>query len=303
FLGRGATKAGVSSIEAGRVNRLTAEALRLSAQGLVLQGDIEIATDTLDQAIEIEFADAENFLKFRSIFLEKNKQDFSQAQKARAEIIQRKIKEEQRLLAERKLNVKETLNLALEVAENNPDNPEALALARRVMREDALRTNVSSAFDLLAPFLAGEEAVSDKTLTVLDLVRIKELYGITPPPNSTLADIADIISSGDFPVERPQAIQAETQLKGLLTKSQLARLELVGVPLDIASGIVKLILQGVSNDKIRGFLQEKGHSPRLLDDFDRTVGIDKIRNVSKTGGASTGIDFSSIDISKLLEAE
>ena len=171
-------------------------------------------------------------------------------------------------------------------------------------KNNALIPESTTLFEFLAErdIAKGGGEQKNVPLSVLDLVRIKDIYGIIPPPNSTLEDVANIISSGDFPIQAQEQIEAQVALQEFLTKKQLSALDIAGVSLDIASNIVTLILQGASNAEIRQGLIERNENPSLLDAFDRAVGIDKIRFIGKpkTSGA---IDFSGLDISKLLEEE
>lgn len=63
FEGSGATLAGVAPIERGRLRENAIKALTLSAVGQALQGDIQLAEDTIKQSIDIQFEREERKLK------------------------------------------------------------------------------------------------------------------------------------------------------------------------------------------------------------------------------------------------
>lgn len=122
--------------EAGRVapmELITGRQAQLQAQGLAkiggltsiaqaLQGNISLAQQTAQQAVDLEFAPAEREIATIREFLDINADNLTREEKKRAEQLQISLDERQRLLDEQKIDREGILDIAIEAAKNGADS-------------------------------------------------------------------------------------------------------------------------------------------------------------------------------------
>ncbi len=71
---------------------------------------------------------------------------------------------------------------------------------------------------------------------------------------------------------------------GALTTAQVQKLQAAGVPETVYTRLTQAILAGVSLDDIRGALKKDGFDPKVLDQFDNAVGIEKLLETGNSPG-------------------
>src|SRR3990167_8481230 len=79
-----------------------------------------------------------------------------------------------------------------------------------------------------------------------------------------------------------------------LTSIEVGRLETVGLDRDVYTNITRLILGGITNERIKEILKESGIDEDALDKYDRAVGIEEVKKKPKSKGWIT-IDANAIN--------
>lgn len=121
FASRGVTAAGVAPIEAGRLRQNAIKALGLSAIGQTFQGNLSLARQQADRAVELEFAPIESQLKFIRTAYEMNKDLLEREDKKRAIALEISLNERERILQDAKDNKQKVYNISLQAAQNGAD--------------------------------------------------------------------------------------------------------------------------------------------------------------------------------------
>lgn len=119
--GRGRTAAGVAPLQADLLRKNAIKALSLSAIAQTLQGNVALAQQGVDRAIELEFAPFQNELDYLGKLIEFNAEDISREDNKRTELFQARLQDRQRLLDEQKDTRNRVYSIALEAARNGAD--------------------------------------------------------------------------------------------------------------------------------------------------------------------------------------
>lgn len=133
FKGRGVTEAGLAPIEASALRKNAIQALGLSAISQTLQGNVALAQQQADKAIEAEFRPIEVELAYQRELYDMNKDVLDRIDKNRSEKMKVQLAERTRLLSEAKESKETGIALASVAIQNNPGNKDALAAAQQVM--------------------------------------------------------------------------------------------------------------------------------------------------------------------------
>lgn len=136
--GRGITEGGLAPIQAGELRKNAIRALGLSAIGQTLQGNIALAQQQVDRAIDIEFGQEEAKLNYLKTAYEMNKDVLNREDKKRAEALQIQLAERERILNDKKEDMRMKFGVIQQAAQGGADNVtlEKMRLARS--KEEAL---------------------------------------------------------------------------------------------------------------------------------------------------------------------
>lgn len=102
FEGRGATRAGVEPVQTAELRKNAIAALGTSALAQAAQGNLQLAQQQVDRAIQLEFEPEEQKLQFLGQLYAFNKDDLERIDKKRADALNFAVGERSRLLAEQK---------------------------------------------------------------------------------------------------------------------------------------------------------------------------------------------------------
>ena len=147
FTGTGATVGGAEPIQTSKLRKNAIESLALSAQAQAIQGNLSLAQQQVDRAIELQFEPEERKLEFLRQAYEFNREDLERVDKKRADALNIQLNERARLIETQKADataVRNTANLAAKngadqstikriLESNDPDV--ALALAGTFLRD------------------------------------------------------------------------------------------------------------------------------------------------------------------------
>ena len=121
-LGKGVTRAGIAPIETARLRENAIKALSVSAIAQTLQGNVALAQSQVDRAIDIEFGQQEQKLKFLQTAYEMNKDVLERQDKKRATALTIQLAERDRLLQDQKEARKQVYDVSLMAAQSGADN-------------------------------------------------------------------------------------------------------------------------------------------------------------------------------------
>lgn len=142
--GRGRTTAEVSG-EQARIRRQQAvEIGGLSAVAQALQGNIALAQQTAERTVNLEFADAEQEVNTLERLLQLNENNFSRADKKRAELLTAQLEERKQTIADQKDARKQVLSLTAEAAQQGADNATLSKMSQARTPEEALQIGGSA---------------------------------------------------------------------------------------------------------------------------------------------------------------
>src|SRR3990167_8687493 len=132
FKGRGVTKAGVAPIEIGRLRENAIKSLGLSAIAQTLQGNVALAQQQADRAVELEFAPKQAQLDFLKLAHEMNKDTLNREDAKRSKALEIQLAERQRVLDSQKENQQIARAMASAAVKLNPNNSLAQFNAQKV---------------------------------------------------------------------------------------------------------------------------------------------------------------------------
>lgn len=103
FTGRGATAGGVEPIQTARLRQNAIQSLTIGAQAQALQGNIALAQQQVNRAVDLEFRPIEDRLEFLKTAYSLNKDILDREDKRRSEQLQIQLDERTRILNEQKV--------------------------------------------------------------------------------------------------------------------------------------------------------------------------------------------------------
>ena len=145
--GRGRTAAGVRPIETARLRRNAIQSLSVGAQAQALAGNISLAQQQANRAVDLEFEPLETELQQLQQLYVFNRDELQRIDKKRADELQVRLQERSRVLSDLKEESKLKQNVLLEAARNNA-SPETLERIREAGTPDeaiALASNALGA--------------------------------------------------------------------------------------------------------------------------------------------------------------
>lgn len=231
--GRGVTAAGVAPIEAGRLRQNTIKALGLSAIAQTLQGNISMAQEQANRAVELEFAPAEAEIEYLEKALELNKDKLTREEQKQAAVQEAKLAERKEQIANEKENKSVIMGFAAEAKKNGAST----ALITQAM---AL-SNPQEALVMLADYLTDpmekQQALIDmqyKQAQTQKLVAEAEAKGepVVQQVGNTLLQYNPDINQWEIIFSAPK--------DGTLSISDQIKLKSNGYSLDESGNLVKI---------------------------------------------------------------
>lgn len=111
----------------------------LAASAQAVQGNIALARQTVEQALEMEFGGIEAQLDFQKLLLDENRATMTSAEKRRADALSLALDERKRLLQEQKAERDQVYNTMLAAAERGADNSTLQRIQNAQTQEEALQ--------------------------------------------------------------------------------------------------------------------------------------------------------------------
>lgn len=146
--GRGITRAGAAPIETARLRENAIKSLTLNSAASAIQGNLALAQQQADRAVELQFADKEGEIAYLEKVYTLNKDQLEREDKKKADALAIQIEERKRLLDEEKLNRAEVLKI---------QNAAALSGAPAdVLNRISQITDPLQAAQFASPYLAQE---------------------------------------------------------------------------------------------------------------------------------------------------
>ena len=184
FAGRGATAAGVAPIQNEQLRSNSIKALGLSAIAQTLQGNIALAQQQANKAVELQFAPVQADIDYLTQALSINKDNLSREDQKRADVLQVQLQERQRLLDQQKQDKGTILSWAAEAAKNG---------ANTVVINQAMQaSDPNQVLQILGPYLSDPVA-KQQALANLALTRSQ-----TAKNNAATSDATTPGYNGDF---------------------------------------------------------------------------------------------------------
>ena len=233
--GRGVTAGGVAPIQASRLRENAIKSLSLSAIAQTLQGNIALAQQQATKAVDAEFAPAQAQLEYLGKALQLNSEALSREDKKKADQLQIKLQERQRLLDQQKEDRHIIIGWAAEASKNG---------ASSYLINQALQQNdPREALGILAGHFQDPNAKA-QALADLDYRRA-QIKAVNADTNLTYAQTEKVLA------EKAKAI-AETVLANnpniqnseVLDNYSLATAILNDPNLSVATGLSSILAPG-----------------------------------------------------------
>lgn len=151
FEGRGATAAGVAPVQAAALRKNAIKALGLSSIASTLQGNIALAQQQANRAVEVEFAPLEAEINYLREAMTLNEKRLNREDSKRTQLMQFRLNERERLLS----NAKEDRNIIIGWAAEAAKLGNAPSL---VLNNALTETDPRSALAILNPYLVDIDA-------------------------------------------------------------------------------------------------------------------------------------------------
>lgn len=125
FTGRGATRGGVEPIQTSRLRQNAIQSLTIGAQAQALQGNIALAQQQVNRAVDLQFKPIEDRLEFLQTAYTLNKDVLEREDKKRAQQLEIALQERSRLITEQKEERKAVGNILTTISQF-PDVPQSV---------------------------------------------------------------------------------------------------------------------------------------------------------------------------------
>lgn len=241
FTGRGVTAGGVEPIQTARLRQNAIQSLTLGAQAQALQGNIALAQEQVNRAVDLQFAPEENRLKYLSTAYEMNKDALEREDKQRADRLKLQIDERNRILEDNKEQQKGIYNIMNTVASFGA--PQAVV--------DRLRSasSIDEAIAIASPYMQDPTAKQEllnakldyqlKTAQLAKTQRETALLG--QPTEEELKEIAKLQKEAEasLPILKDKALllgvaKQHPGMKSVVGTFETGNLPFVGGLLDVA---------------------------------------------------------------------
>lgn len=170
YAGKGTTSGGVEPIQTAQLRTNAIKALSLSAIAATLQGNISLAQQRADKAVEAQFAPIQANIDYLKTALEMNSQQLSREDAKKATQMKAELDDRQRLLDQQKEDKTNILSLVGSAAKNSA-NPAPSSVINQALNAKTPQ----EALALLSPYLTDPNSVA-KSLAEIDQTRAQTAY-------------------------------------------------------------------------------------------------------------------------------
>ncbi len=181
--GRGRTKAFVSGKQAQIRRQQAAEIGALSSVAQALQGNIGLAQQTAQRAVDLEFEPLEREIENIKTFLELNDVRFTRAEKKQATALAASISAREKALEEQKDEKNSIYELAISAAQNGADQKKI--------------NSILKARDITEAIELSGTALSEVTNSLDEQLSVTEAQKLGVPLGSTFRDVLGVIPPKD----------------------------------------------------------------------------------------------------------
>lgn len=154
FTGRGATAGGVEPIQASRLRRNAIRSLGAAAVGQTLQGNLSLAQQNIQNALDAEFEPERLKLQVLTQMYEFNKDALERADKKRSEQLEIKLQERERLLNKQEADRGAVYETAMAAAANGAP----IGLVTAALKQK----NPYATLALVSPYMRDLDAVKQR---------------------------------------------------------------------------------------------------------------------------------------------
>lgn len=262
FTGRGATQAGVEPIQTAELRRNLIKSLSVSAQLQAVQGNIALARQQVDRAIQAEFQPYEARLSLVSKAYELNKDELKREAPQKAALLEGLISERTRLLDIQKAEKESVYGVMETVAANGAPSSVLNEIAQAKTYREAV-------------VAAGEYAQDPKVKLELESLRLtnalrrvqidreqKELSLLGEPTEEDIKNTEKAMREAETSIQVAQdkldaidllkdhvGLRARVGTVPYLSRSKVSAAEFTGEGQDFAGGIHKLV-SGLTLDSL-----------------------------------------------------
>lgn len=136
--GRGVTAGGLAPIQTSQLRQNAIKALGLSSIAQTLQGNVALAQQQADRAIQLQFEPVQAEIDYLKTALELNATRLDREDKKRAELLRIQLDERQRLLTDEKETKRAISNVGMKLAEYGVDTATIQDVLNSTSLEDAI---------------------------------------------------------------------------------------------------------------------------------------------------------------------
>jgi len=168
FTGRGATAGGVAPIEASRMRKNAIHALSLSAIGQTLQGNIGLAQQNIQSALDAEFGAEKLKLEYLQKAYNMNKDSLDRIDKKRSDALAIALQERERVLKKDEAEKQNIYNIGLLASQYGADS----TTVQEIMKSKNANEAIANASGFLQDPAAKESLVGLKLGNTLKKIQI-----------------------------------------------------------------------------------------------------------------------------------
>ena len=221
FKGVGATSGGAAPIQASRLRENAIKSLGLAAIGQTLQGNISLAEQSIQSALDAEFEPVKTELEVLKQAYTFNKEALERIDKKRADNLNIVLNERTRLLGLQEADKKEIYNIGMTAAQYGADAGTVQKIIQARNREEALSLAGSFLQDPAAK-QALENAKLDNLLTRTQINKTNYELGLLQKYGGmTPAQYTDFIKAERKEIEAVKDISEKSRLEGISLQEKL----------------------------------------------------------------------------------
>lgn len=229
--GRGVTAGGLAPIQAAELRKNAINALSLSSVAQALQGNISLAQQQADRAIEVKYAPVQAEIDFLRETMALNEKRLSREDSQRSKKLDILLNERQRILDNEKAESKSISDLLITLGKNQAPTD--------IMTKVKDAKSLDDAISIAAPFMQSPEQKLELEAAKLDLVLkrsqidksnyelslLKKYGGLTPAQYAESLkkeekDIADQKDEQEKNRQKATALQEKVTMLGILKNSK-----------------------------------------------------------------------------------
>jgi hypothetical protein len=292
--GRQASGFAIKGEQAQIARQLQAQTFGLAAAKAAMQGDLALAQQRVQRALDAEFGALRADIEAKKFLLDNVRADLSEEQEQRAQIFEAKLADREAQIAQEQQSKEDIYNLLVEASSLGTVPPAVLSQAQSAQtREQALQ--------ILSPYI-GEQAtsggtsggggISSESMSTNQIEQFRRSYGWTPPFGFSESQLIQ------FMEDNPGLTADEYQALA----NQAAGQDGTQAPTTSSGGeqgplTYQSIFDAAKDAQRAGFDSEE-----IIDELIDIYGLDTLHAIAKEQGIASAFTPKEMDVKRMLNA-